>query len=364
MACEIVNVGKRRDGGIRYWCMTHRANATAKFGKPLARCIAADDEPIREEETLDLSLSEFHGGVALWGSVPSVFDTTTKPVDRGIHVHARHDVDGEKIIDFTYRKLRIPVAKDLISGGWTEVEEIDAINFMVSGVFGFKTIPVACGHCGFPHLDRDWFAVHHHKRHQCHGCGKQFSDTVPGVGNPLAYLKLMIEKVPAERIPAPREIEINQKDFPGGIQVWGSNAAIVWTSKKPEEIGIHLHCFESLDAASPSIDNTFSNVSIDGVELDAEHVRSYMAQSAMPHLAGRVVAIDCPECAMAHFDTKADAYTPHSEHICHGCGAAFKAKGQLKKTIGNPFVSLRRTLAANSPNPLRNDSLGLRPETI
>lgn len=32
MTCEIVNVGKRRDGGSRFWCLSHHANATAKYG--------------------------------------------------------------------------------------------------------------------------------------------------------------------------------------------------------------------------------------------------------------------------------------------------------------------------------------------
>ena len=32
--CEIVSVGKRRDGGTRYWCLTHRANATGSTTMP------------------------------------------------------------------------------------------------------------------------------------------------------------------------------------------------------------------------------------------------------------------------------------------------------------------------------------------
>src|SRR6267378_3294771 len=31
--CKIVVVGKRRDGGTRYWCLKHRADATAKYGR-------------------------------------------------------------------------------------------------------------------------------------------------------------------------------------------------------------------------------------------------------------------------------------------------------------------------------------------
>ena len=33
-ACDIVSVGKRRDGGTRYWCLRHKADATAKYGRP------------------------------------------------------------------------------------------------------------------------------------------------------------------------------------------------------------------------------------------------------------------------------------------------------------------------------------------
>lgn len=182
MDCKIVAVGKRRDGGTRYWCLSHHANATAKYGVAAEKCVAADDLPIAPDETLNLDFKNYAGGVALWGSVPAVYDTTAQPMDRGIHVHAQLEPEGKKEIDRTYRKLRIPVAKDLLSDGWAAVDEIDAINYMVSSVFGFETIPVNCTYCGFAHLDRDWFSVHAHKRHQCHGCGKQFSDACRGVG--------------------------------------------------------------------------------------------------------------------------------------------------------------------------------------
>ena len=183
MSCNIVAVGKRRDGGTRYWCLGHHANATAKYGTPAAQCVAADDAPITAEETLHLDFANYPGGVALWGSAPAVYDTSIQPTDRGVHVHARSVKGVYKDIDKTYRRLRIPLRTDLLSDGWAEVDEIDAINYMVSGVFGFETIPVRCTHCGFAHLDRDWFAVHAHRKHQCHGCGRPFSDSVAGVAS-------------------------------------------------------------------------------------------------------------------------------------------------------------------------------------
>lgn len=269
MNCKIVAVGKRRDGGTRYWCVAHHANATAKYGMPAKKCVASNDIPIAPEDTLDLDFKKYPGGVALWGSVPAVYDTTTQPMDRGIHVHARLKVDGAKVIDRTYRKLRIPVQTDLLSDGWASVDEIDAINYMVSSVFGFQTISVNCIHCGFEHLDRDWFSVHAHKRHQCHGCGKQFSDSVHGIGNPLATFRSILRAVPTCHVQAPRSIRLRQRDFPGGIQIWGSNPAIVWTSNSSEEDGIHVHGFDSMEQAMPSLDDTYKKVVIDGIELDS-----------------------------------------------------------------------------------------------
>ncbi|MHC5537088.1 hypothetical protein ACYOEI_02490, partial [Singulisphaera rosea] len=35
--CHVTAVAKRRDGGIRYWCSVHKADATAKYGKPAAK---------------------------------------------------------------------------------------------------------------------------------------------------------------------------------------------------------------------------------------------------------------------------------------------------------------------------------------
>ena len=89
VACDVVAIEKRRDGGTRYWCRAHRADATAKGGTPAPKCRAADTVPIRPDEILTLDLNKYLGGVALWGAVPAVYDTTRLPMDRGIHVHAR-----------------------------------------------------------------------------------------------------------------------------------------------------------------------------------------------------------------------------------------------------------------------------------
>lgn len=362
--CKIVQVGKRRDGGFRYWCLIHHANATAKYGVSAERCVAADDLEISKAETLVLDPLKYRGGIALWGAVPAIYDTTEQPVDRGIHVHARSEKGGPKQIDSTYRSVRLNIQDKLSGKNDVAVGELDAIYFMVSSVFEKPMKYVACTLCGFPHLDRDWFAVHKHRRHLCAGCGRQFADIEEGIGNPAMRLHDAF-KVKRKRglVSANRHCKIRQREYAGGIQIWGSNPAIVWTAEKAEEEGIHVHAYREIGGPY-SLDNTYSTVEIDGITLDSDMVRSYMAQSVTPHIAGRVVSHNCPKCGDAHFDRGELAYTPHKEHYCEHCGHIFSPTGRVRLTISNPMVTVVEKLAEKAPREPRKDNLRLRPETL
>jgi hypothetical protein len=362
--CDVVNVGKRRDGGTRYWCLKHHADATAKYGKPSVECRYARVPPVTEEETLDLQLADFEGGVALWGAVPPVYDTTQRALDRGIHVHARKAVDGPKLIDNTFRAVRLQHEKRLGKEG-VLLSELDAIYFMVSSVFGFAMKSVSCTLCGYSHLDKDWFSVHAHRGHLCSGCGRHFKDTEQGIGNPIRAVQdaLQLDAQPPKR--AKKHLRIKQRDYPGGLQIWGSNASMIWTSKRHEEEGIHVHGYKVESPSSdPEIDDTFSEVTIDDLGLDAVSVRTLMGQQALPHLAGRVVTLDCGSCGRAHFSTGPAAFTAATSHQCEHCGKAFEARGRLRKVISNPMIRLRDDLARFAPRVPQQHDLGLLPETI
>lgn len=366
MNCEIVYIGKRRDGKPKHWCVAHKATATGKYGVKLDRCVAADDPPITEHDTLHLKAGDFDGGVALWGAVPAVFDTTHHPVDRGVHVHARQVPHGKKKIDRTYR--RVVLEPDLRFGKGSapvSIDEIDAIYYMVSTVMKYKMRTVICPRCNHSHLDKDWFSVHYHQKHLCSGCGREFKDNAPGIGNPLIFLKELLGDSSQDRPlkEAGRELNINQSDFRHGIQIWGSNPAIVWTSADMEEEGIHVHCYGH-DRLMPDVDDTFSKVVIDGVELNPIHVRTYMAQMALPHIRDVITSLKCNGCGNDHFDQDEYAFSPHVEHECEHCGAQFKAAGRKKKVISNPFHEIRDVLAITSGNTLQSSQLNLRPETI
>ena len=142
----------------------------------------------RPSDTLTIDVDAYKGGVGIWGAVPPVFDTTTLPIDRGIHVH-REEAGGTKVIDNAYRRVRLLFGELDI-----EVNELDAIYYMVSKVFGKSPNEVLCKHCGKSHLDKDWFSVHPHKNHLSAACGKNFTDDKVAVGNPAARVHLL--KVP------------------------------------------------------------------------------------------------------------------------------------------------------------------------
>lgn len=362
MPCDVDAIEKRRDGGTRYWCRAHRADATAKGGTPASKCRAADVVPIRAEEVVTLDLDKYPGGVALWGAVPAVCDTTRQPMDRGIHVHARPTPDSEKELDFTYRAARL-VGRGLPDDG-VVVSEIDAIYYMVSSVFGFPMRFVTCTHCGWPHLDKDWFSVHPHRRHLCNGCGKHFHDRVTGIGNPIVGVRDACGAGEHGIKPAAKTLDIKQSDYPGGIQVWGSNPAFLWTQPKHEEEGIHVHAFLADDQAEPTIDDTFHEVAIDGIPLDPVMVRVLMAQNVMPSLKGRVRSMDCPNCGHPQFDAGEAAYVPAATHSCSECGRQFSIPGRTRNTVANPLTAILAELAEFAPRPPQEHRLDLLPETI
>lgn len=361
--CEIVSVGKRRDGGTRYWCLSHKADATAKYGRRAKECRYAHVPPLAPEDILHLDADDYEAGIALWGAVPPVYDTTRRPLDRGIHVHARKRATKDKEMDRTYRSVQLYSAKAKLPPEGIVVSELDAIYYMVTVAFGHKVRDVVCSFCGHPHLDKDWFSIHPHQRHLCAGCGRHFRDAMVAIGNPISRILDSWQWPRPEPVQSGKMLKLSQADYPGGIQIWGSNPSLIWTGKKSEEIGIHVHAFKS-DTDPPKIDDTFSEVTIDGVTLNPEMVRTLMAQRSLPHIADRVVSLKCPRCGVGKFDQSEHAYTPTSKHACSQCGAKFQATGRLRNVISNPIIEVLDRLASSAPRPPQNNTLGLIPETL
>ena len=296
-----------------------------------------------------LNLNEYPGGVGLWGAVPPLYDTTRLPLDRGIHVHARRIRSTLKDVDTTVSAVRL-VGGNIPERG-VHVSELDAISYMVCAVLSIKVRHIVCSLCQHPHLDQDWYSVHRHIVHRCESCGNYFRDSVYGIGNPIRGIQKDYNLHPSIPRKSSKELHISQRDFPGGIQIWGSNPAFIWSSNNEQEEGIHIHAFKE-DDQPPYHDDTYSKVTIDGISLDADMVRTLMAQRALCHLEGRIVTLICKRCLHSEFSIGREAYTPVIHDTCSVCFGTLSSAPTNRALIGNPlfetFISLEKN-AIRSP---------------
>lgn len=102
------------------------------------------------------------------------------------------------------------------------------------------------------------------------------------------------------------------------------------------------------------------------MSLDASMVRVFMAQSALPHLRGRVVASVGPSCETPKFCVGEDGFTPSLKHRCESCRRWFGAGGRVRKTIANPVPAILARLARLAdlaPRRPQTHDMALLPET-
>jgi transposase-like protein len=299
---------------------------------------------ISELSRFKLDPQAFPGGVALWGAVEPVYNTAHVPAERGIHVHARLKAGKRKVIDHTYDAVELTVPRDLLSEGTVLITGETAVAYYLSRFLNRRIVHIFCPYCQTPHLDSDWFSVKPHRVHLCHGCNRLFKEDVKRVSNPLEAVRHKLGDRDENRktVRAKGPLEIRQSDYPFGLQIWASNPALLWTSKRGEEEGIHVHGWKR-ETTDPQLDGTFDRVRIDGIELDEELLRHFMAQNALVYLRRKVVSLHCPACGAAKFDRGDAAFRPKSSHQCDTCRFQFETPGRRRLVVSNPFVE---TLAA------------------
>lgn len=342
-ACSIEQVGKQRNGRPRFWCSTHQASATGRYGIRLEACEGAYRD-YEFADVFDFEPDVYPGGIALWGAVTPVYNTSRLPVEAGIHVHARMTPGGSKVIDRTYEAVRVRDRQTLFSDIETIITRDTAVNYYISRYLGHDTRPLFCIHCGEVHLDADYFAVKPHKKHLCHACGKNFHDKKRGISNPIAILHrppFASNISSRETVRSEMTLDIAQCDFPGGIQVWASNPALIWTASGPEKAGLHIHTFDANDQYVH--DETYGSVYLDGEQLSEAHIGHYMAQTSLKYLGNKVACLCCPVCNQPHFDAGELGFFPHIEHSCEHCGTLFHSP-RRRRCVSNPFVETRNRL--------------------
>lgn len=297
---------------------------------------------------LDLSPAAYPGGIAMWGALPAVYNTSNAPDEFGVHVHARMKVGGRKSIDETFDFVRVEVPGKSGDLQHFTVNGEDASRYNVATILGVRLTYLRCPSCGNVHSDEDYALVHPHSDHVCESCNFGWTTEQACVSNPVMLLKECCGDELQNRIildPVERNVNQPQNRFPGGIQIWGSNPAIVWTSPKPEEGGLHFHAFLK-QTEWPDVDETYGTVTLDGFGLDAEQVRHLMAQRALPFLNGRIASLSCPECTAPHLDSFAQAVAPHSTHHCAECGHHFPSQHDLGE-VSNPVIASLAQLEKN-----------------
>lgn len=336
--CAIEEVGKSRNGKSRFWCTAHGSNATGRYGTKLPQCEAAyrDVDPAK---TLQLELNNYPGGLALWGAVAPIYDTTGIPVEDGVHVHGRKVPDGEKIIDATHPAVAFNFQRELFREQKLLITSETAVSYYLSRFAGHSVECLFCTYCGEPHLDAGYFAIKPHRKHLCHGCGRYFQADHRGVSNPIAYIKSQVNPSAAEREPIfpKRDLDIAQADYPGGIQVWASNPSVLWTLDRPEECGIHIHAFKA--GGRIDLDETYRRVRIDGVELPFEEVAYLMAQRSLSYLKGKVISLACENCGEPVLDRGVAAFKPAAHRVCEKCGSDVSPKKGKRLVVSNPLVA-------------------------
>lgn len=291
-------------------------------------------------DVLSIEPASYPGGIALWGALPPVYDTTQMSVERGVHVHARK-VPGKrrKEIDSSYSVVTV------VSGGkMVRISEDAAVAYVGAAILGLPLKYIVCPGCEAPHLDLGNYALDPHRKHLCLCCQQLFEDADRAIGNPIILAKYLLDDSPIERPmkKAKRRLEIDQRSplYSGGVRLWGTHPAILWTAIREEDEGIHVHAYHAGEE-SAFVDETYGAVSIDGIELDPRAIRSFMVQQQAPMVYEKLARVVCMKCSRAIVEDKAPkAIMPSTEHLCDCGHLTITADPVIANEMGDVLVRL------------------------
>jgi hypothetical protein len=275
LPCDFVNAGKFRHGPDRWWCRTHQTYWGTKadqqsFEKSgLMRCANHEQAMNYVVDPLIVNVNE-HASIGIWCSLPpAITSHPVPPRAPRIHVHVRQDADGPKTIDRDFAAISLIYSKDLELFHNDEITRVDvtppaAFDFMRALEEEREMTCIACGKCGFPHLDLGDFARKAHRKHFCGNCGWDSTWSQGAiVSTPLKPLHDQMAKNLQFEKP---NRTLNLDKYPGcTYMVWASTPAILWTADRPQESGIHVHVN---DGAKRVVDDTFAEVVLEGIPLD------------------------------------------------------------------------------------------------
>jgi hypothetical protein len=282
LPCDFVNAGKFRHGAERWWCRTHQTHWGTKgdqesldrFGE--MRC-ANHTQPMHYlVAPLAVNLND-HAEVGIWCSMPAALSTV--PIQRRpprIHVHVRETIDGKKLIDRDFHAISLLYNEQLRLFGNDDITRVNitppsAFEFVCGLEIGRSMSCINCSHCGYPHLDLGDFARTPHRKHFCGNCGRDSTwSSGPIVSTPLKPLH--DQYADSLKYETPDRC-LNLDEYEGcSYTIWASTPAILWTAKRPQELGIHVHVHKEMERV---VDETFGKVILNGETLE----RSALIQS-------------------------------------------------------------------------------------
>jgi predicted RNA-binding Zn-ribbon protein involved in translation (DUF1610 family) len=324
--CEIKWEVHKRNGKPKYWCHTHGLDASAPDGAPLEACAGSWFDAVPSERQLTVEISD--GELAIWGGLRPTLTFGDVPGDAGkVHVHHRPSADGKKDVDGSYDIVHVRH-----DGNEAVIEGMAALARSVSELADQTVVKLQCPQCGGEHIDELRFATYPHRKHQCNFCGRDFWDSQPSISNPLAgiYDALGLKPPKDSRRPD-RPLVLNSADY-AAIAIWPSNSAILSTMSRPEEVGIHVHAWD--ETGKQVIDETYSPVVVDGLEIDERALRRLAVQQALAHGAP-ISRLECGACGASITSPESGWVEPSTTHECGACGALTKTR---RRSFLNPLA--------------------------
>ena len=195
--------------------------------------------------------------VGLWCSLPAAISSRSiKRRPPRLHLHVRPKSGGHKVLDTDVDALFVSD---------NEIENLGitpniAFDFVRDASSSHRFEVVSCSHCHRADLAvRGTFSPI--GRRFCSNCGSNqttgtaFSTLLPALrGTDFA-----------EAFTIPRRVlDLDQLDG-CTYTIWASTPALIWTARRPQEVGIHVHAERGRDRI---VDETFASVRLNGEMLD------------------------------------------------------------------------------------------------
>jgi hypothetical protein len=289
LPCNFINAGKFRHGPERWWCQTHQTHWGTKadlqsltnMGEMRCANHAQLMSYVLTPEVVDLGA---HAEVGLWCSMPAAISSSPiEPRAPKLHMHIR-EVAGEskKTEDRDLDAVSVVYGDHADLFGSKNITRVDisppaAFEFVCGLEEGRNMTCINCVHCGYPHLDLGDFARQPHRKHFCGNCGRDNTiSSTPIVSTPLQPLNELFSHKPRFEVPD-RTLDLD-KFSDCNYTIWASTPAIIWTAKRPQEVGLHVH----VERGGLRIeDNTFASVTLNGVALDRKRMFELMVQRSV-----------------------------------------------------------------------------------